>query len=69
MLEAEIVMVEIFHKEKEEEIGIVVRIVCHFENFHREVDEVITMAILVRMEDLLVDLLMENVFWIRLLLL
>ena len=58
-------MVEIFDEDKEEETGMV----CHLEIFHMEVEEVITMAILVRMEDLLVDLLMAKVFWIRLLLL
>ena len=58
MLEVEVVIVEIFDEDKEEET----RMVCNLEIFHREAEEVITMAILVRMEDLLVDLLMAKVF-------
>lgn len=52
ILEADLAMAEIFHNAKEKGTGMVVRMVCHLEIFHKETYEVITMVILVRMEDL-----------------
>lgn len=65
MLEAEVVMVEIFHKDNEEATGIATGMVAGMallETFHKEAEEVITMAILARLEDLMVVFQIAKVF-------
>lgn len=61
MLEAEVVMVESFHRAKKEEIGMVLGVVWHLETIKAEVVMVVTtVVILAKME----VLTMAKVLWI-----